>query len=84
MRILSEINIDSTEEQILKFCQEVPMMALDVQMRQMYMDYGTNLLLLKQQQKLLIEQNIYNRRQLFWSGGLVIGTWALVAVTLYW
>lgn len=82
MRILSEINIHSTEEQILKFCQDVPMMAMDVQVRQMYMDYATNLLALKQQQKLLIEQNQYNQRQLFWARVVAISTVLSVLVAL--
>lgn len=82
MRILSEININSTEEEISKFCEAVPMMGLGSEMRQMYMDYGINLLNLKQQQKLLNEQNNYNRKQLFSSWILNVGTWALVLVTL--
>lgn len=82
MRLLSEVSIDSSEGEIIKFCEGIPMMALDVQVRQMYMDYGTTLLTLKQQQKLLIEQNIYNNKQLFWSRTLTVATWALVVATL--
>ena len=82
MKTLSEVNINSTEEQIFKFCEEVPMTGMSSEMREMYLHYGTSLLALKQQQKLLIEQNTYNQKQLFWSRTLTIGTWALVVATL--
>jgi len=82
MRTLSEINIHSTEQQILQFCQAIPMMALDVQMRQMYMDYSINLLALKQQQKLLDEQNQYNQKQLVWARTVAITAIVSVLVTL--
>lgn len=36
----------------------------------------------KIQEELLEKQNEYNRKQLFWSRTLAIGTWALVIATL--
>ncbi len=82
MRTLSEINVNSTEEEITKFSQEVPMMSLSSEIRQMYMNYATSLLVVKQQQKLINDQQLYNEKQLFWSRILAIGTWALVVATL--
>lgn len=82
MRLLSEINFESTEEKILKFCQDISMMGLDVQVRQMYMDYGTNLLTIKQQQKLLIEQNEYNKKQLNWTRVMAVATVVSVLIAL--
>ena len=82
MRTLSEITINSSDEEIKEFCEAVPMMGLGSEMRQMYMDYGINLLNLKQQLKLLKEQEDYNKKQLTWSRILAVGTWALVIATL--
>ncbi len=83
MKKLSDIKINSTEEQIIEFCEAVPMLPdLSSEMREMYLHYGTSLLTLKQEEKLLAEQNTYNQKQLFWSRALTVGTWALVLVTL--
>ncbi len=78
MRTLSEINVESSEEEIVKFCQDVPMMALSAEMKQMFMDYGIGLLSQKQQQKLLIEQNKYNKSQLVWAR--VVAITAIVSI----
>lgn len=82
MRTLSEININSNDEEIFKFCEEVQMTGLSPEIRQMYLHYATSLLGLKQQQRLLNEQNDYNKNQLYWSRALTIGTFALVVATL--
>ena len=82
MRTLTEININKTEEEITKFAQEIPLMSPSSEIRQMYMDYATSLLLAKQQQKLMEDQRKYNKEQLSLSRNLVIATWALVIATL--
>jgi len=82
MRTLSEINLKSTEDEITKFCEDVPMMGLGSEVRQMYMEYGINLLVLKQQQKLLDEQGGYNKKQLFWSRILAVATISVAVATI--
>lgn len=58
------------------------MMSPSSEVRQMYMNYVTNLLAIKQQQKIIADQKEYNNKQLFWSRILAVGTWALVIATL--
>jgi len=82
MRTLREININSTEEEIYKFCEDVPMMGLSSEMREMYLHYATSLLSLKQQQKLLNDQSVFNEKLLKQNRNLTIATWGAVFIAL--
>ena len=74
------ITIDSTEKEILDFCEQESHQAPGYG-HEMKLDYGFNLYAAKQQQKMLQEQNMYNGKQLFWSRILAIATIALVIAT---
>ena len=82
MRTLKEININSTEEEISKFCEDIPLLGLNSEIRQMYMDYATSLLIVKQQQKLLADQNSFNEKTLKTNKRLVTATWVLVIISV--
>lgn len=43
---------------------------------------GATFINFKLQKRLIEEQNSYNKKQLFWSRALTIGTWLLVIATL--
>lgn len=76
-------NLDVSEEDILGYAQQIPLMPdLSPEVRHMYMDYTTSLLTLKQQQKLLAEQNRYNQKQLIWTRVMAIATVVSVLVAL--
>ena len=75
------LNLDSSEKDILAYCQKEADQAPGYG-HEMKLNYGLNLLLLKQQNKLLNDQKIYNQKQLFWSRILAVATICLAIATI--
>jgi hypothetical protein len=75
------INLDSSEEDIVNFCNLESNQSPGYG-HEMRLNYGLNLLSLKQQKSLVQEQNHYNNKQLFWSRVLAVATIALVIATI--
>jgi len=86
------ITIDSTEKEILDFCELEKDQAPNYG-HEMKLQYGFNLLNLKQEKEILMNQNEYNKAQLnaqnkynatqlFWSRVTAVATIGLVLVTL--
>ena len=78
-----DLNLDSSEKEVIEFCQKEasgnPCMGVGHEMR---LSYGLNLLLSKQQKRILDEQRTYNDKQLFWSRVLAIATIFLASATI--
>ena len=83
---MGEFNIDMTIEQILDKMNNNKGVTETMHAGPCFLQYKLHKELLKeqeeQQKKILIEQNTYNNKQLFWTRILVIATWALVIATL--
>lgn len=81
---IGQVDMTSSEEEITNFCQQATtaIFTSRFEVREMYLNYGLSLLNIKQQQRLLKEQEIYNRKQLFWSRILAIATICLALATI--
>src|SRR3989344_5791675 len=76
------LDIKASEDEILAFAKDIPLIGISAEVRQMYMNYTIGLLSLKQQEKLLIAQNDYNRKQVFWARTVAITAILTFLVTL--
>jgi len=79
---MENITLNSTDEEILTVAKNHangnPGVATGHEMK---LSYALNLLIVKQQKKLIEDQNNFNKKQIKWTGGLVIGTWTLAIAT---
>lgn len=75
------ITIESSEKDILEFCENEANQAPGYG-HEMRLSYGQNLLIIKQQKRLVEDQNIYNKKQLFWSSILALATIGLTVATV--
>jgi hypothetical protein len=73
--------IQSTNEEIAAFCENEASQAPGYG-HEMKLNYGVNLLAIKQQKKLIDDQNNYNRQMLATNRKLVYATWVLAAATI--
>jgi len=78
---INDIKIDSPEKDILEFCKNEADQAPGYG-HEMKLNYGLNLLSIKQQKKLIDDQNTYNQDQLFWSRVLAVATICLAIATV--
>jgi hypothetical protein len=81
---ITQASLSSTDEEIVEFCRRATtaMWTSRFEAREMYLKYGISLLNLKQQQRLLRDQQEYNRKQLFWSRILAIATIGIALATV--
>jgi hypothetical protein len=79
--LLPDITIDSSEEDIVAFCKDEASQAPGYG-HEMKLNYGLNLLLIKQQKQLVEDQNEYNKKILNANKKLVYATFGLVIATL--
>lgn len=81
---IGEIDISSSDDDIVEFCRRAAAAVWTPQfeVRNMYLNYGFSLLKLKQEQRLLREQQEYNRKQLFWSRVLSVATIGIALATV--
>ena len=75
-------DMKANEDEILAFANEIPLMGISAEIRQMYMNYTIGLLYIKQQEKLLTAQNEYNSKQVFWARTVAITTILALLVSL--
>ena len=78
---INDIKIDSSEKDILDYCKYEADQAPGYG-HEMKLNYGLNLLSIKQQKKLLDDQNTYNKNQLFWSRIIAVATIMLALATI--
>jgi hypothetical protein len=74
-------DINSTEDEIVVFCKQEAGNAPGYG-HEMKLNYGLNLLSVKQQKKLVDDQNEFNKKILGLNTGLVRATWALAGATI--
>lgn len=76
MKEIENLNIETSEEDLIAFCRNVPLApSLSSEVRAMYQNYAISLLSLKQQKKLLEDQRDSSKK-------LVMATWALAGATI--
>lgn len=76
-----EYNLETPEEELIKLCQKLPVSSPNNESI-LLLDYCLGLLQLKQQKKLLDEQNKFNEKLLRWNKWLVYATWVLAIATI--
>ncbi len=80
---LQKYNVDTPEVEIIKACQFVELQThLTSGAKELYLNYLTNLLHLKQQKKLFEDQNKFNKQLISTNRNLVKATWVLALVTI--
>ena len=79
---MDDITLDSPDQEILAVAKKHaggnPGVGTGHEMK---LSYALNLLIVKQQKQLIIDQNKFNKKQIRWTVGLVIGTWLLAIAT---
>ena len=78
---LKQYNINTPVKKIIEACQQVKDTSETSEMREISLNYLVNLLHLKQQRKLLEEQNKFNMSLIETNKKLVKATWALAIAT---
>lgn len=78
---LKDFNLETEEVEVIKALHQLSKSGQPEQNNVISMTYLNNLLLLKQQKKMLDEQNLYNEKILKRNASLVWATWVLAGVT---
>ena len=76
-----EHNLDTPEEEIIRTCQSM-INSTHQTLNELKLNYYLGVLSIKQQKKLLAEQNLFNKKLLRTNLWLVIATWALALATV--
>ena len=80
---LRKYDIDTAESEVIRACQYVETQThLVPETKELYLNYLTNLLQLKQQKKLFDGQNKFNEDLIKTNRSLAKATWALAGVTI--
>ncbi len=77
-----EYNLDTSEEELIKECQKNQNIWIEADAQNLRLNYLIGLLSLKQQRKLLTEQNKFNEKLLEKNSSLVKATWVLAFATI--
>ena len=80
---LKEYDLNTPEKNIINACQFVEFQShLSSEMKELYLNYLTNILHLKQQKNILKDQNKFNTQLINTNKNLVKATWVLACVTI--
>lgn len=80
---LREYNLDTSENNIVKASQHVELQThLSSEAKELYLNYLTNILHLKQQKQMFEDQNEFNTGLINSNKNLVKATWCLAIMTI--
>lgn len=80
---LKNYNLTTQENNLIEACQDIEKQThLTPEDKVLYLNYLINILNLKQQKKIIDDQNKFNTKLVKTNRNLVVATWALAFVTI--